>query len=95
VNDRWYSGLQDIEGTFTGLMDMADGATLLETADGTPVTFWAPKNLPWWQHWIALARERLFGTPYPQEIVFSGFIGDVTTTYDEDGSMTAEGRITR
>jgi hypothetical protein len=79
------TGLKDIQGTFTGLMDMNDGMTELFTGDGTQmVYFYASRKGNLIQHWFWTIRERLFKISYPTELIFSG-PATFTTDVDPNG----------
>src|SRR6185369_437150 len=85
------AGLKDVSGSFDGFfLGELDHVSF---APDTPVTFWAPKDLPWYRHVIARLRERFFGVPYPTEQLFAGYITDVEVTSKPDGSTVAEGRV--
>jgi hypothetical protein len=69
----YLKGLSDIQGTFTGRMDMDSGLTELFSADGVQTIYiYGPRSGNLIQHWFWTIRERLFGIAYPSEIIFSG-----------------------
>jgi hypothetical protein len=87
ANEEKLVGLKDVEGTFEGVLDTATFDSQLFAQSGAQEIFiYAPKDLPWWRHWIARLRERLFDVPYPVEVIYAGKLDTVDMTTDDEGT---------
>lgn len=88
--------VKDAEGSFSGVIDKSDPlfAALSSVDSPTEIVLYAPAVLPWWKDWYWRLRGRLFGHPYPEEVVASGMAYvDSTIREDPTGGTTVTGRF--
>jgi hypothetical protein len=90
TSDLYLSGLRDVQGTFSGNLNMDSSLMEMFYPDGVQTIYiYGPRRGNLIQHWFWKIRERLFDIPYPSEVIFSG-PAEFTMTTDND-NVTATG----
>jgi hypothetical protein len=93
IDVSYLSGLKDVQGSYTGLLNMSSGDMALFTGDGArEIYFYAPREGNLIQRILWRIRESLFHVPWPNELIFSGKADlTIANEEDEEGNVTATG----
>lgn len=92
----YLSGLRDVSGTFSGLLDM-NGDWPAPPSGPVQMYLYGPDPaLPRWRHWFYRVREIVRGTPYPTVVLASGpAFMRLDTETEKDGEIVMTGTFTK